>query len=378
MKLYTMPLHNCGELCQSKRNGEHMTDTRRNCYLIRPFELSDAPALLDLILQSSGGLSSLQPRLDFLRDYIQSSVNSFGGRYPLEKPHKYLLGMFEHGQKIKKGGRLIGCSAVKTQIGIESPFINFDLQGDGENQVLRASTRFRGATEVGSLFLHPDYRDSGLGRYLAKVRYHLIGAEPWRFGDMVIAELRGICGKEGSPLYDHLFEYKLDKTFLEADAEYFDRDPKSLGDIVPIGDVPTYDFPIEVKMSLAQPHPTGIGAMRLLQREGFIFSGTIDLFDAGPIMSVHRDTIRTTMQTKTLPCLSATDLIDAQDSLISVGTVADFRAVVTPATEIDRGVLIPQRALDTLGVEAGAQLRFWQDERRLRKGQSPQTQQVKA
>jgi len=48
---------------------------------------------------------------------------------------------------------------------------------------------------------------------------HLIGSEPWRFGDMVIAELRGICGKEGSPLYDHLFEYKLDKTFLEADAD---------------------------------------------------------------------------------------------------------------------------------------------------------------
>ena len=344
-----------------------MTNADRNCYLIRPIKLGDAPALLELIEQSSGGLSSLQPRLDFLKDYIQTSVSSFGGMYPLEKPHKYLLAMFEY-----PSGRLIGCSAVKTQIGIESPFINFDLHGDGENQTLRASSRFKGATEVGSLFLHPDYRDSGLGRYLAKVRYHLIGSEPWRFGDMVIAELRGICGKEGSPLYDHLFEYKLDKTFLEADAEYFDRNPNSLGDIVPIGNVPTYDFPIEVKMSLAQPHPTGIGAMRLLQNEGFIFSGTIDLFDAGPIMSVHRDTIRTTLQTKTMPCLSATDLIDAQDSLISVGTVADFRAVVTPAAELDRGVLVPQRALEAIGVKAGTSLRFWQDKRRLRKGAAPQ------
>ena len=350
-----------------------MPNTRRNCYLIRPFKLSDASALLELILESSGGLSSLQPRLDFLKDYIQTSINSFSGHYPLEKPHKYLLGMFE-----QPSGRLIGCSAVKTQIGIESPFINFDLQGDGESQVLRASSRFKGATEVGSLFLHPDYRDSGLGRYLAKVRYHLIGSEPWRFGDMVIAELRGICGVEGSPLYDHLFEYKLDKTFLEADAEYFDRNPNSLGDIVPIGDVPTYDFPIEVKMSLAQPHPTGIGAMRLLQREGFIFSGTIDLFDAGPIMSVHRDTIRTTLQTKTVPCLAAADLIDAQDSLISVGTVADFRAVVTPAAGLDLGALIPQRALDAIGVKSGEQLRFWQDARRLRKGQTAQVRQVNA
>ncbi len=352
-----------------------MTKAARNCYLIRPLAMADASALLKLITESSGGLSSLQPRLDFLKDYIATSENSFGGEYPLEKPHKYLLGMFELSPLSgPDGGRLIGCSAVKTQIGIESPFINFDLHGDGENQTLKASSRFKGATEVGSLFLHPDYRDSGLGRYLAKVRYHLIGSEPWRFGDMVIAELRGICGTEGSPLYDHLFEYKLDKTFLEADAEYFDRNPNSLGDIVPIGAVPTVNFPIEVKMSLAQPHPTGVGAMRLLQSEGFIFSGTIDLFDAGPIMSVHRDTIRTTMQTKSLPCLSATDLIDAQDSLISVGKVSDFRAVVTPASELGNGVLVPERALTALGVKAGSSLRFWQDKRRLKKGQTPQPQ----
>ena len=73
--------------------------------------------------------------------------------------------------------RLIGCAAVKTQIGKDSPFINFDLRGDGESQVLRASSRFTGTTEVGSLFLHPDYRDSGLGRYLTKVAY---GAAPKR------------------------------------------------------------------------------------------------------------------------------------------------------------------------------------------------------
>ena len=358
------------------QNEDSMTKAARNCYLIRPIVMADADALLNLITESSGGLSSLQPRLDFLKDYIATSEKSFGGQYPLEKPHKYLLGMFEPSPLSgKDGGRLIGCSAVKTQIGIESPFINFDLQGDGQDQFLKASSRFKGATEVGSLFLHPDFRDSGLGRYLAKVRYHLIGSEPWRFGDMIIAELRGICGKEGSPLYDHLYEYKLDKTFLEADAEYFDRNPDSLGDIVPIGNVPTYDFPIDVKMSLAQPNPTGIGAMRLLQSEGFIFSGTIDLFDAGPIMSVHRDTIRTTMQTKTLPCLSATDLIDAGDSLMSVGTVSDFRAVVTPAAELDRGVLVPQSALDMLGVEAGAQIRFWQDKRRLRKDRAPEARQ---
>jgi len=81
----------------------------------------------------------------------------------LEEPHKYLLGLFD-----LRANRLIGCAAVKTQIGKDCPFINFDIKGDGPEQCLQASSRFTGATEVGSLFLHPDYRADGLGRYLAK------------------------------------------------------------------------------------------------------------------------------------------------------------------------------------------------------------------
>ena len=108
--------------------------------------------MLTLVQQSSGGLSSLQPRLAFLEDYIETSEASFAGVKDIEIPHKYLLGMFEI-----RSNRLIGCAAVKTQIGNDSPFINFDIIGDGRDQTLKASSRFQGATEVGSLFLPVSY-----------------------------------------------------------------------------------------------------------------------------------------------------------------------------------------------------------------------------
>jgi len=269
------------------------SDNVEQVYLIRAVQMSDFDSLLTLIKKSSGGLSSLQPRKDFLQKYIKASMDSFSEKLPASDPHKYLMVMIDVTCK-----KLIGCAAVKTKIGVESPFINFSLQGDGEAQVLKASSRFTGATEVGSLFLDADYRDSGLGRYLTKVRYLLMSKEPWRFGETVIAELRGVCGTNGSPLYDHLFEYKLDKTFLEADTEYFDRNPDALGDIVPLGAVGVHRMPLAVKSSLGQAHPSGVGAMRLLQNEGFIFSGLVDLFDGGPIMTAHRDTIRTIMDSK--------------------------------------------------------------------------------
>ena len=322
-------------------------------YLIRPVRASDAVDLLELVKSSSGGLSSLQPRLDFVRDYIASAEKSFSGKLAIDEPHKYLMGMVDIAS-----GRLIGCAAVKTCVGVSEPFINFDLKGDAPDQFLEASSRFRGATEVGSLFLHKDFRAGGLGRYLAKVRYLLMMTEPWRFGDTVIAELRGICGKNGSPLYDFMFQDRLEKTFLEADTEYFDRNPEALGDIVPIGHIPTAGMPVGVRASIAQPHASGRAAMRLLQSEGFIFSGTIDLFDGGPIMSVYRDTIRTGMESR-LGTVSA-GCEDGDVMLVSAGQVNDFRAVVTAGRLSETGAQISAAALKALDCKTGDTVRYWQ------------------
>lgn len=333
-------------------------------YHIRQVRMSDAPALLALIKKSSGGLSSLQPRLAFLRDYISTSEASFAGKKDIDEPHKYLMVMMD-------GHRLIGCAAVKTQVGVESPFINFDLKGDGLDQYLEASSRFNGATEVGSLFLDPDYRTSGLGRYLAKARYLLIASEPWRFGETIIAELRGDCGTHGSPLYDYLFKDRLEMEFLEADTEFYDRNPDALGDIVPIGKISASGLPLNVQASIGQPHPSGAGAMRLLQTEGFIFSGTIDLFDAGPIMSVYRDTIRTIMNSKTARLMPSPAAKSGVTTLISTGNVADFRAIVTLAQASDNGLLVSPEAITSLEVTGGCDARFWTAKKRKTGKQSP-------
>lgn len=349
---------------------ETVQSNKANGYIIRPVQMVEAENLLALVNFSKGGLSSLQPRLNYLKDYIQSSLESFSAQKPLESPHKYLLGLFE-----PKAGKLIGCAAVKTRIGIESPFINFDIQGDGLDEYLIASSRYTGATEVGSLFLHPDYRAEGLGRYLAKVRYLLIASEPWRFEETIIAELRGICGPEGSPLYDYMFEDKLDMSFLEADAQYYDRDPNALGDIVPIGKIPTAHLPLAVKASIGHPHKTGVSAMRLLQSEGFIFSGTIDLFDAGPIMSVYRDTIRTIMQSQ-LTELNIGSVTEADRmSLISVGNVANFRAVIVPASVTGDITQIDEGSYEALKLSKSEPVRIWQSpENRTQKDRRDRTE----
>jgi len=119
-------------------------------------------------------------------------------------------------------------------------------------------------------------------------------------------------------------------------------------------------MPLPVKASLGQPHPSGIGAMRLLQREGFIFSGTIDLFDGGPIMSAHRDTIRTIMNAKTATVSASPSGAQGAPTLIASGKVAEFRAILTPATISNNGLLILPDALHALGTNMGSDVRYWQ------------------
>ena len=327
---------------------------KKDLYIIRPIETKDAESLLSLVVKSSGGLSSLQPRLNFLKDYIKSSEKSFSQKHNSDQPCKYLLGMYEG-----VGGKLIGCAAVKTKTGINTPFINFDILGEGDDQHLKASSRFMGSTEVGSLYLDPDYRSLGLGSYLARVRYLLMATQPWRFDDCVIAELRGICGIDGSPLYDHIFKDKLEKNFMEADTEYFDRNPKSLGDIVPIGKLNTCDMPINVRASLGQPNASGQAAMRLLQSEGFIFTGTVDLFDGGPIMSVHRDTIRTIMNSKVLKAKRQEKIKGGVYSIVTSGDFNNFRAVITKTKLNDDKVNISFEAFDSLNLQKNNTVRYW-------------------
>src|SRR3546814_11892990 len=73
--------------------------------------------------------------------------------------------------------------------------------------MLNLVTDFEGATEVGGLFLHPEKRRDGVGRLLARSRYLFIAMHRRRFGEEVMAELRGRLDEKGSsPFWEGLGE----------------------------------------------------------------------------------------------------------------------------------------------------------------------------
>ena len=322
--------------------------------VIRPVETHDLDALYGLTTLSTGGLTSLQSDKDFLARYIDASRNSFAGALPIDAAHKFLV-------VLVIDEAVVGCAAVKTKIGYDggAPFINFDLSPDGK--FLTASDRFAGATEVGSLFLHPDYRKDGYGRYLAKSRYLLIASQPDRFSQTIIAELRGVSGHGRAPFYDAVFKARLGKSFLDADNLYATTQAKALATITPDNPIHTDRLPAKAAHAMGVPHPSGLGALTLLHREGFYDSRTIDLFDGGPIVAAYREKITTITESCTGRVSAAEDIDEGSDplSLIAIDDLQNFRAVLTPARFAKKCALICAQSYEALGATAHSHVRLW-------------------
>src|SRR3546814_16973242 len=80
------------------------------------------------------------------------------------------------------------------------------------------SNDLNGASEVGGLFLHPAARAGGLGLLLARSRYLFIARPRARFGDPILAELRGVIDAAGgSPFWDRVAGTFFGMNFQEAD-----------------------------------------------------------------------------------------------------------------------------------------------------------------
>jgi len=121
-----------------------------------------------------------------------------------------------------------GTCQIFSKVGLSWPFYSYrlgiltqhsrELSRTFRAEMLSLTTDLEGSTEVGGLFLHPRERAEGLGLLLARSRYLYIRNHRDRFGDRVIAELRGVIDEAGgSPFWDGLAGRFFGMSFQEAD-----------------------------------------------------------------------------------------------------------------------------------------------------------------
>lgn len=262
---------------------------------VRPIKSSDADAFVGLARLSGPGFTSLPDDPDLLRQRIEISEVSFAKQTDKPGEEGYLLVLED-----METGEVAGCSAVKVGVGLSKPFFSYkmfsvtqvspsvDRRFDMDMMVL--VNEYQGDTEVGTLFVRPEFRGNGSGSLIARARYLLMATAPERFSRNVLSELRGVVHEDGSsPFYEHLAKIFFHLEFEEVDYLSGVTDKQFILDLMPKYPIYVDLLPHEAREVIGKTHREGVGARKLLEKEGFRWERVIDIFDGGPTLSAPRD-----------------------------------------------------------------------------------------
>ncbi len=306
---------------------------------IRAARATDVDALYELAEITGGGFTNLPANRDSLAERLAWSDASYARTIEAPDDELYLL-MLEQAST----GRIGGCALVMSRIGAKWPFYSYKIGTLSQTSrelgrtiamdFLSLVTDHDGASEVGGLFLHPGLRSGGLGRLLARSRYLFIAQHRARFGDRMLAELRGVIDDEGnSPFWDALGRKFFGMPFTEADSFNAVHGSQFIADLMPKQPIYTALLPETARSVIGKPHGKGGAALAMLETEGFAFDNYVDIFDGGPTVTARTDQIRTVRESRaSLVSRLSARTPDADDSqgfdraLLATGRLTDFTA----------------------------------------------------
>ncbi len=266
--------------------------------VIRPIVASDYPALMQIAHDSGVGFTSLPTNEKLLRSRIAHSEESFAANATKPGNEGYLLVMED-----TETGKVVGTSGVESAVGLENAFYHYhlgkvvhssqELKLHNTIDTLTLCNDYTGAAELCTLFLSQEARGGHNGRVLSRFRFLMLAEFSERFGDKVIAEMRGVSDETGnSPFWQWLEEHFFSMDFPTADYLSGIGNKVFIAELMP-------RFPIYVNL-LSQEAQDVIGhvhdntrpALRLLEREGFRYRGYVDIFDGGPTVECELEQIK--------------------------------------------------------------------------------------
>ena len=334
--------------------------------VVRPVAPSDLDALVELASLAGVGLTTLPKDRTLLAKRISDSVESFHHLADRPGGESYLFVMEDLDLTPP---RVVGACGIVSKVGGFQPFYAYHIETSlfesklinvrKEVPILKLVEEHDGPCEIGSLFLHPDWRKDRNGKMLQLVRFLFIAEHPAAFESTVISEIRGVLDERGhSPFWDALGRHFFGIDFAEADRLSI-VNKKFIADLMP--DHPIYIplLPAEAQAVIGKPHKEAERAVKNLIGEGFRFSGMVDIFDAGPVMIASRDEIRTVRQSRRVKVSAIVDH-ELSGATFLLGTTSEsFRACKGSVEERDaQRVRITAESATALQVRVGDPLRI--------------------
>lgn len=320
----------------------------------------DLEAILALARAAGPGMTTLKADRDALRARLDVAAASFAGAIdPVDADYLFVLEDLDV-------GRVCGVSAIKGAVGVHAPFYNYRVSTTvhaspttgvvNRVQSLHLSHDLSGATELCSLYLHPDYRKGTSGRLLSKGRFMFLAQFPGLFARRVFAEMRGYQDRDGrSPFWESVGRPFFRMDFHEADDLCGEGDRLFIEHLVPRLPLYTHLLGEAACAAIGRTHDDTVPARRLLEQEGLRYDGYIDIFDGGPVLQADLDHLRAVRDSGIH--VAAAGVGGAVPSLVATTLRHAFRVVVADA-DPQAGVLrLGPPALAALACTPGAPVR---------------------
>jgi arginine N-succinyltransferase len=332
-------------------------------FVMRAARADDIEQLYEMAKLTGGGFTNLPPDRPALNEKLARSAEAFA-----KTEGEFANDLFLLALENTETGQVRGTAQIFAAVGTRWPFYSYrintysqfsqELDRTFSAEILSLTTDYNGASEVGGLFLHPNERAGGLGHLLSRSRYLFIAMHRERFGEKVIAELRGVIDEAGgSAFWDALAGKFFGMSFQEADEFNATHGNRFIADLMPKHPIYLDMLPEGARAVIGKPHPNGRAAMRMLEKEGFTFKDYVDIFDGGPTMEAGIDSLKSIAHSHQAE-VASTATADGTASLAATGHLADFRCCYADIADHDGKADIDAAAAGILGVAPGDSIRY--------------------
>lgn len=320
-------------------------------FVIRLAEPGDLAGVMALAELTGRGFTSLPADVIKLRALLDNTMAAARG-----ETGTILLVLVE-----RATGTIAGCAAVKRGGEKRPGFANFRITKDATGVVrsLCVTDAYNTLTEIGGLFVHPDFRAKGVGKSLAQSRYMYLATAPQSFGKKVFAELRGAIDENGdSAFYDAACKSWLGMEFSEADTLCAAGANGDLVARLPHAPLSTKAFPENAMKTIGDCHDSGRAARAMLEKEGFQFEGVVDLLDGGALLVADTCSLKSLRESR-LARVTPTGSYPMTTSLLfSTTQPGSFRSIAGRGAIANDCVFCDDDICEALAVEAGAVVRI--------------------
>lgn len=332
--------------------------------LVRPVRVEDHADLLDIARQAGIAMSSLPQDSHVLEMKIDRAVKSFAGKPDHPQGEAFLMVLED-----TDTGKIAGTAGLIAHVGIRRPFYSYKLstivQASDKlgvyslNHVLHMVNDYTGASELGSLFVTPEYRRDGIGKFLSRCRHLMLAEFPYIFANTVISEIRGVQSVKGeSPFYNAVGKHFFLMDFKRSDFIYATQGGQFIADLMPRYPVYVKLLPPDAQAVIGVPFDASLPAKRMLEDEGFTHEGYVDVFDAGPTLQAEREQIRTVRESRKVKVAAVEKTLDAPLHFVANGVLSHFCIARAPLVANEKGATIDQKTANCLGVTVGDEVRY--------------------